>query len=272
MNEPRSIGIWPSLAARPLLQTLRKQEGIELLYDHPAQTSMRLRDHDVCLAFLAPIEYARESSGLLVVPDIALSSTGAADAATLHFRNGIHEVHTVAVDPSFPSEIVLARIILAEEFDLEPQFVPVSGDLNAMLARADAALLAGDAALGASAFHTDALDLVESWVQMTDLPYVHGFWCARESELTPDLVNALMESRRHGEAELDAIAEDVAETRAFPGFTADHLTDYLERFSYDFSEEAIEGLKEFHHFAYYHGVMPDIPEIELYVPDRPSEG
>ncbi len=271
MPTQRRLGIWPSLAFRPLLEGLQAEHPFAFVESFPAQTAFNLRDHNVDIGFLSPLDYAKDSSTLVIVPNIGLWSQTGGNAVNVHFRTGLQDVATLAVDPAFACEVILAKIVLSEEFDIDPQIVPVAGDLDAMLARADAALLVGDNALREAASHGDALDLVETWVQMTDLPYVHGIWCARERDLQEEDVTLLQRARHEGSERLDAIAARAAENGEFPGFAAHHLLEYLERFSYDLPDEALEGIKEFHHYAYYHSILPDIPEITLFTRELPPE-
>jgi predicted solute-binding protein len=264
------LGTWPDLAFRPLRHGLEGHPLFSLLEFPPAHTAFKLRDHEVDIGFISPIDYARDSSTLTVVPDVGLWSQTGGKAVTVHFGTGVQDVATLAVDPAYASEVILAKIILSEEFDIDPQIVPVIGDLETMLGRADAALLVGDNALRESASQGDALDLIETWVQMTDLPYVHGIWCARERDLRQQHVSALQQSRREGTSCIVDIAARAAGSDMFPGFSTDHLQEYLDRFSYDLPDDAIEGLKEFHHYAYYHAVLPDIPEITLFAGVDPA--
>ncbi len=271
MATQRRLGTWPSFAFRPLLEGLPAERPFTLVRSTPAQTAFHLRDHEVEIGFLSPLDYAKDSSTLVIVPNVGLWSQTGGNAVNVYFRSELEDVATLAVDPAFAAEVVLAKIVLSEEFDVEPQIVPVAGDLDAMLARADAALLVGDQALREAASHANALDLIESWVQMTDLPYVHGIWCARERDLQEEHVTLLQQARYQGTEQLEAIATRAAERQEFPGFTADHLLEYLERFSYDLPDEALEGIKEFHHYAYYHSVLPDIPELTFFTGDPPPE-
>ena len=62
-------------------------------------------------------------------------------AVSLHFGEGLQNIRSFTADPSSASEIVLARIILSESFDLRPTIVPATGPLPGLMARADAALL-----------------------------------------------------------------------------------------------------------------------------------
>ena len=245
------IGIPPEPACRPLEQALRLAAEFEIVLDSPAALALRLEHNALGGAFLSPIDYARNASEYLIVPGSAVSSQGGNESIVLHFRPGVKTVRTLAVQPVSASDIILARIILTERFDIEPQIVPVPGSLRDMLAKADAALLAGGAAAATAGTSTQALDLVEEWIAATDLPYVHGFWCAREKSLHPRAWAALA---------------------ALGGVTSPEETPGGEpRFAYDFPETVQEGVSEFLRYAYYHGILPDVPDLRFFGAEEDDE-
>jgi chorismate dehydratase len=259
----KRLGIPGALFLSPLTTTLRRREGFMLTVDAPARNALRLRGHDLDAALLSPIDFAREGSLYRVVPGVAASSQSANSAITLHFREGLHDIATLAADPAVTSEIVLAKIILAEEFDVSPKIVPFQGPLDAMLGKADAALLAGDASLRETAVRHNVVDLVEAWGEMTDLPFAHCFWCAREEDLTEEEAKTLRQAGEEGTSLIDEIAAD-ASSHAHSSIPVAALKAHLETFSYDFSDEAQEGLKEFLRYAYYHAILPDVPDIRWF--------
>ncbi len=272
MRDTIHIGAWNSFALLPLLEGLGKGDGFAIDLNAPAHVAFNLRDRLISIGFLSPIDYAKDSSSLVVVPNIGIWSNGGSGTITVHFGSGVQDIETLAVDPAFASEAILAKIIFAEEFDANPQIVPVQGSVEQMLAHADAALLVGDAALREAAYHPNALDLTESWVQMTDLPFLHGFWCAREEDLSPEVVEALRAGKRTDDEALTEIADRAAREKRFPGLSGDALREHLEGFAYDLPEDAIDSMREFFRFAYYHGVLPDIPEVRLFSGEEESDG
>jgi predicted solute-binding protein len=168
----------------------------------------------------------------------------------------------MAVDPSSTSEIILAKILLEEEFDTAPTIIPVSGSLTVMLQRADSALLVGNAALLEAGRHQNSIDLIEGWKDLTELPYVHGFWCARERDLARSDVQSIQEAMQKGRTMFDEIAR-TAHLHPGPGTSTASVSSYLESFSYELTDEAEAGLREFIRYAYYHGVLPDIVDINF---------
>jgi len=184
MSSRTLIGIPGDISGRPFRDALRAAGEFEIVLDTPASLAQRLEHRGLGGALLSPIDYARNASEYLIVPGSAVSSQSGNESIVIVFRQGVKAVRTLAVQPVSASDIILAKILLAERFDIEPRIMPLAGSLDAMLDRADAALLAGDAAIGSGLERPEALDLVEEWIAATDLPYVHGFWCAREKTLT----------------------------------------------------------------------------------------
>jgi chorismate dehydratase len=242
--------------------------------DTPARLGLSLREGKLDAAFLSPLDYARESSLYEIIPGAGAASSVSTGTVSLVFREeNLHTVTTIAIDPAFTSEIFLAKIVLAEEFELKPKFVPVNGSVGDMLAQTDAVLLVGDASLRAVDVHPNRIDLVETWTEMTGLPYVHGVWVARIGKCSPAHANALQDAVRNGMASLERIAGDAPAT-LFPHQNRGLLYDYLGAFSYELTDEDVDGFEEFIRFAYYHGVLPDVGDINFYspeTPDRPND-
>lgn len=266
IDSKKRLGIPGALFALPLTAPLRNASRFQLAVDAPARNALRLREHHLDAALLSPIDFARDSSSYRVVPGVAASSQSANSAVTLHFREGLHDIATLAADPALTSEIILAKIVLAEEYDVAAKIVPFQGPLDVMLGKADAALLAGDSSLQQAGVHRNVLDLVEAWMEMTDLPFVHCFWCAREEDLNEREVEALQQARDAGIAMTDELISEAA-SHPLASIPAASLKAYMETFSYDLTQDAEDGLKEFLRYAYYHGVLPDVPDVRWFGAD-----
>ena len=268
VNTTRRIGVFADLSADALSIPLRDASRFSLTVDSPSGIALRLRDGGLHAGLISPIEYAREGSLYRIVPGIAVSSQGASGAVTLRFREGIRTIRTLAVDPGWSSEIVLAKIILAEEFDVEPKIVPAAGGVQEMLAKADAALVIGDSALRVAPHGGSAFDLVEAWQELTDLPFVHALWCGREQTLTAADVGALWDAQTRGKEMLDAIAAGAPSSHNLPQSSTEELRAYLSAFSYDLTSDVEDGIREFLRYGYYHGVTADVADLHYY----PSPG
>ena len=263
MSTHKRLGVPSAFYARPLTAHLAERDLFDRRVDVPVQHAVQLREHELDAAFLTPIDYARDSTEYRIVPGVGISSASATGSVSLLFHEEMHTIRSVAIDPSSLSEIILAKIVLAEEYELEPKFIPFVGHADRALAQADAVVLVGDASLRELSTHPHRIDLVEAWNDLSGLPYVHGFWCGGEDALTTEEVQWLIQGAYSGRASLDTIANELP-PGAFPTLSHADMSDYLHAFSYDLNEDDLEGLREFLRYAFYHGVTPDVAELHFY--------
>lgn len=268
-----------ALYLKPLLEGLEGSESpFRHLVDIPASIALnmskptgtppgkRIPMEGQGCAFLSPIDYARYGAEYCIVPGIAVSSSRPTGSIELYVKSDIRNIATLAVDVRVTSEIILAKIILTEKYpnvDKQASFqiIPMIPDLDAMLAKADAALVVNftpSKRERGAIFH---LDLVEEWNDLTELPYVHGFWVGRQNEMYVDDLQRLMQAHTAGTSSFRTVAERHA--RAFQ-LTVDEAEQYLSSFSYQLGQEQIDSLQEFMSYAFYYGVLPDIPEINFF--------
>ncbi len=251
----KKLAVPHHLYAAPLTYGLMRDESaVELVADLPAANALKLRNKDVDGAFITPIDYGRESSEYVIMPGIAAASRGESGAVGLFFHSGLNSLQTVAVDIGLTSEIVLTRIILAEKYNINPQFVPMMPDLTAMLAKADAALLAGNDLFRLGGEHRK-FDLVEEWSDLTGLPYVHGFWTWTPDSMTAAERGALRDARTAGLQNLPSLPASHSALESPEG--------YFERFSYELDDETLDSISEFFRYAFYYSILSDIPEIRI---------
>jgi chorismate dehydratase len=272
--EKNVLGVPGVSYIRPLLYGLKDSSShLELLTDIPSQLAVNLQKRTGSLrcAFLSPIDYARHGGDYLIVPGVGVASSSRSDTIQLFINRNVRNVHTLAVDIRVTSEIILAKIILAEKFPNEEsspgplRIVPMLAQRDDMLRKADAALVVN--------FHpqrnvTDepfALDLVEEWYDLTGLPYVHGMWVGHDESLTEDVVASLIRAKEHGILHLAESAEVIAGEIAVSRET---IREYLAVFSYSLDEGEQAGLSEFLRYAYFHGVLPDVPDLNFF--DEPA--
>ena len=243
------VGIPDEYYALPLALPLRnRRDGLfDLSLRSPAELALALRQRHLDGALLSSIDYAKDYAMYRIVPGVGISSSGESRTILLVFHEHLRSITTLAFDPRFGADIVLAVIILAEKYDSKPKLVPVIGSPEKMLSAADCALLVGNAAVRHQEDH-QKLDLVEEWEDVSGLPYVHAFWVARENALDTETLEALKQT---------AIPSD----RELPG---DLPPDFFEAFHYGMNDEAISGLSEFFRMAYYHGILSDLPEIKFH--------
>jgi predicted solute-binding protein len=254
---------------KPLLYGLESSDSpFDLSFDLPAVNSIRLneRTENTRCAFLSPIDFARYGGLYRIVPHVCVASSSPTNTISLIVKPGVRNIQRVAVDVRVTSEIVLAKIILAERFLNAPgnrsnlEFIPMIPNLELMLQKADAALVVNTSPTKPSPA-SFTLDLVEEWSDMTGLPYVHGFWVAREDDLDGSEIVSLISARDRGLEALDSIAEEIAMRQQL---SPEECSEYLASFAFGFGQEVSDSLAEFIQYAYLHTVISDAPEAQYF--------
>lgn len=266
------LGVNGALSLRPLLHGFdHPASPFQIHTDLPANIALafagRAPAPDLECAFLTPIDYARHGGEYQIVPRVCVASAVPTKTIQLFVKRDDRNISRVAVDIRVTSEIILANIILLEKFPNLPSrkekitFLPMMPDLDTMLGKADAALVVNF--LGSPPKSSDlfALDLVEEWTDLTDLPYVHGFWVGREGKLNESECEALLEGKRRGVSALGEIA-----VRESPNYSisTESCLQYLSAFSFDLGSREEESLSEYFRYAFYHGFIGDVPDLNFF--------
>jgi len=243
MSQRSILGFPPHPYVVPLLERLSSVGLFDCRVDAGSHNALQLRERHLHAALLTPVEYGRDSSEYVVLSGAAIASQDPSGPVSLVIRRGVRQIATLAADPACAGEIVLARILLAEEFNAFPSIVPASGPVSELLERAEAALVVGEPERLPRGATT--LDLIEDWFELTDLPYCYGLWCMREGALTSVAADAIADAHRAIDAQL---AEDATARTAY---------------SYLLTGEVQESIRELLHYAFYHGMLPDVPDLRF---------
>jgi chorismate dehydratase len=272
--EKNVLGVPEASYLRPLLYGLRNPSAsLELLVDFPSQLAVKLQQRIGSLrcAFLSPIDYARHGGDYLIVPGVGVSSSSRSDTIQLFINPDVTNIRTLAVDIRVTSEIILAKIILAEKFPNEEsskdslQIIPMLAPRDVMLRKADAALVVNFHPQIGGPGEPFALDLVEEWNDLTGLPYVHGVWVGHDDSGAEEVVGRLVRAKEEGVMHLAENAEVIAgDLNIAQGI----VRDYLASFSYSLGEDEQAAFSEFLRYAYFHGVLPDVPDLNFF--DEPA--
>ena len=255
------LGAVGYLNARPLVYGLERDSRFEIRYDIPSECARLLHAHDIDCGLVPSIEFLRGGPYELVAGP-AVTSNGAVASVAIFTRKEPGDIRSIAMDRSSRTSVALATILLRRVYGAVPEPVSMAADLDAMLTRADAALIIGDvalfleqSALGGrqeqsavdSRRSVQKIDLGELWTSQTGLPFVYAFWTGWPDALTADDAERLQRARDEGVRHVD----DIAATH-FPGdpdrqsIVRSYLRDNIQ---YSLGEAQLEGLKRFFHYA-----------------------
>ena len=265
------IGAVPDFFCRPVLFGLQQPESpaaAGLFFESAGVNTERILNDECDAAMIGPVEFARNSSDFSLYPSIGVSSRGESRTSVLCVNRNIRSITSVAVGAGSSSDIILAKIILSEKFEQDIVIVPVIGSVQQMLLKADAALLTGNALL-ASQWEGPTLDLVDEWTDMTELPFTHLLCAARKEKYKKEIASLLFTSQELGKASLSTIALQQAKELSYP---VEAMEQQLKSYTYGFDDEAREALGEFFRYAFYLGILPDVPEIEVFGDEEVDRG
>jgi chorismate dehydratase len=251
----------------------------DLSFHVPSQCAESLRRGDVDIAIIPSIEYQRIDN-VVAIPGMSIAAKGEVRSLLLVSQRPIQRAKKIALDTSSRATQALVRILCAEHWGIEPEFVQAAPDPAEMLRTADAGLVIGDPALRI-AMKMEALDaktqrdrvpgeepccqgdpeempvpgfetvfvydVAFQWRELTGKPCVLAIWAGRPEAITPEVIADFEASKRYGIERVREIAEAASIKLDLPPRP---LERYLtENIQYDLSGEYLEGLKLYYEKA-----------------------
>ena len=248
----------------PLAEALAARYKIDRMT--PAECAARLADGRADIG-LIPIAALATTPGLRILPGCTIASKNRVRSLLLVHRatQTLTVVRSVAADTASRTTLAYARILFNKWGNGGVPFVPLAADLDAMLDRADAAILIGDPALLAleerfNRFERTGeelvyLDLAREWRALTGLAFVSAVWgaapgCLLDERVAEDFIH----SRDHGLENIDAL---VAEWSPRFAISEETIRMYLTtNIHYVLDEECVEGMQGFFEMAAEYRVLP----------------
>jgi chorismate dehydratase len=260
---PLRLGAVSYLNTKPLVYGLdAHRDQFEVRFDVPSKCAALLHAGQVDLGLIPAIEYLH--GDYYIVPGVSIASDGPVATVAVFTRKPLADVKTLALDLSSRTSVVLTRVLCAKHWKIQPSFTPAEPDLEAMLARADAALVIGDPAFAIDPGERGVtkIDLGAEWQAMTGLPFVYAMWVGRAGAASPAQCRALQQARDHGVAHLAAIAREVAGGDA--GLERRSLEYLRDNLKYGLGRGEAAGLRRFHELAAEIGLAPALRPLRFY--------
>lgn len=242
---------------------------VELLKDTPDRLNAALIAGDLDIGPISLVEYLRHADDLLLLPDLAVGSDGPVLSVNIVSTVPLDRLagKRVALGSTSRTGVLLARMLLAQRYEVVPEYFACPPDLTEMLLEADAAVLIGDVALRAlyEAPGRGLLvtDLGQAWRSWTGLPMVFAVWAVRRDfavahpGLVKEVHEAFLRSRELSLASLDEVAAAAARWETFDAAT---LASYFRVLDFSLGARQVAGLREFAGRAAGLGAAPPLPQ------------
>jgi chorismate dehydratase len=237
----------------------------ELVDGVPTALNRLMGDGALDVSVISAVEYARDASRYLLLPDLAITSDGPVRSVMMFSKRPAADLtgRRVLVSRSSMTSVALLELLFEHVWDARPTFIPADAevaDIGSFGAEPhDARLVIGDAALVLSsqvrnaeggalppdANYRYAYDLGAEWKRWTGLPCVFAVWVAlRTTDVREALgVHAsLIASRNWGLDHLETLA---AQAALVSGVPKPVCFEYLSGLDYGLSYSHLAGLTEF---------------------------
>lgn len=247
MTKKLRIGVVPYLNAKPLIYGLDKCTAtIELFFEVPSRLPNMLNNDQIDVAIIPSIEYFRNGD-YAIIPGIAIASTGTVESVKIFSKVPIQDIRSAALDKSSLTSCALTKIILKEKYHLSPHYTQLNGQYDVSATDADAALIIGDNALKIIDNGYVTLDLGQSWLEFTGLPFVYALWVVKGGRHIPKINNLLKSTKEAGVRMVTALATAESQRLHLPYERClNYLTNVIH---YNLGKAELEGLLKFYQYA-----------------------
>lgn len=242
-------------------------DDFDITYTVPSQCADALRAGSADIGIIPAAAYA-SIPDLVILPEVAIAAKRPVRSILLVSKVPIDQIRSVAADTSSRTSVALLHVLFTRFWGGDREFVPMPPKLDSMLARCDAALLIGDAALVVDRSRYLTWDLAEEWQRLTSKPFVFAFWAVRLRALTEmrpglDLATIFRTSRDHG-LEPASIAQIARDWSPRLGLTETDIKTYLTvNVVYTLDVSNREGLELFYRYAHECRAIPNAPELRF---------
>lgn len=265
-----TLGIFTYLNIQPIYYGLLHEQqynAINLVTGVPTRLNAALLSGEVDLSCGSGYAYAENCREFRLIPHLSISAPEAVESVLLFSRYDDWRAldgKKMAVTNHSASAVNLMRVLCKHRYDIQPHFVTMPPDLDAMFATCDAALMIGDMALieghmrrkiaglegpGDRSKCRDipyVFDLGQEWAEWTGLPFVFGVWAARADRADAILRCGVLEELYHSKAEGLAHIDDIGREQAPRiGLSPEVCAHYLRQMTYDLSEADLQGWRLF---------------------------
>jgi len=275
---PVRLGVIDYLNVAPVYDALRQESsllpGAELVAGVPSAMNAALLAGEIDLSNVSSVAFGQHADEWLLVPGLSVAAQEKVESVLLfswHEDWRALDGGSIALSSDSATSAALVRLLSEERYGARPQYVTMAPDLDAMLERADAALIIGDVALflDHEAAGVTKIDLGDEWTLATGLPFVYALWAGWPGAVAPEDVAALLDARDSGVQHVDAIAaahapDDPARQAVISRYLRDNI-----RYRLGAREE--EGLKAFYRYATELGLASFDGELRIYHGDYQAD-
>lgn len=210
--------------------------------DHPADCAAKLIENrtDVGLMPAGALPLLKEYH---IVSDFCIGANGNVRTVMLLSNSPFKDIKTIYLDYRSRSSVKLIKVLAANFWDREFNWVDTSTEFNfSGIRNGEATVLIGDQCFEYEKSFNHNIDLAGAWKEHTGLPFVFACWTANKV-IDPDFLHEFNHSLLTGVKNIDAVVGKFGKT----GKIRDaELKKYLtENIDYNLDDQKKKGLQLF---------------------------
>jgi chorismate dehydratase len=237
------VGAVSYLNTKPLLYGIERSpimEEIELVVEYPARIAKMLLEDEIDMG-LVPVAVIPEMKQYFINGDYCIGCNGPVASVCLFSETPIEKTEKVFLDYQSRTSVQLARILMREYWQVNPEFINAGKDFTNAIQGTTAGVVIGDRALEQRKKSLYVYDLGEAWKAFTGLPFVFAAWISNK-QLDPAFIARFDQANKQGIEHI----EDVVAENPYPIF---NLRDYFTRYlDYRLDPPKKQGLEKFLHY------------------------
>ncbi len=242
MNNRWRIGAVSYLNTRPLLLGVEQSglmDKIELVKAYPAKIAQDLIDGNIDMG-LVPVAITPFLKDPHFVSRYCIGAEADVASVCIFSDVPMEQVEKVYLDYQSRTSVQLARILLAQYWKKEVEFVSASEGYIDLIAGTTAGVIIGDRALTARTRFKYIYDLAGAWIEHTGLPFVFATWIANKP-IPAEFMEAFDNANAYGLIHLEEVIKSIPEAEQ----CYDLHKYYTQNISYEFTTEKRKGMELF---------------------------
>ncbi len=203
------------------------------------------------LALLSPMDYALGigKSDYRILEGPCFAAEAYTKLGSVYFNPNLPDISTIGTPTPENFLIKIAKLLLAERYEMHPNIMKFDGSVSESLAKHDAVLtLVSDKEIEAT------LDISEEWYINSSSPLPLAFWVARNDE-APNDAHDIIKKLAADFYQTDIIINEQSEDGSFVR---------EGRILKVWNEEIAKALVEVIELLYYHQFIPEIGDVKMY--------
>lgn len=181
------------------------KDKIDLTYDIPSDCAQKLINDEADIG-LVPVAALLSIPNYHILGDYCIGSVGAVNSVFIFSGKPIEDVKTIRLDPQSRTSNNLARVLVKNYWNIEPEFVSEGV--------ADAFVEIGDRTFPHINSFPFSYDLGEHWFKFAGLPFAFAVW-ASNKPIAAEFVNELNCALSYGITNLDKVLQELPNRNDF---------------------------------------------------------